>query len=138
MSTRDICNIYRWYRAGWGRYTQADPLGLNGGLNCFAYVDGNPVGLIDRIGMLPVSYTGAKNSAIKAICNRPGALGCAFFDGDRSCEWESDCGTWRPNASFTGSVRIYFSADCYDTGNIILEEERHLEQYEEDFKAAQK
>jgi len=32
-STDRSYNIFRWYRSGWGRYTQADPLGLNGGMN---------------------------------------------------------------------------------------------------------
>ncbi|HEX9982475.1 MAG TPA: RHS repeat-associated core domain-containing protein [Thermoanaerobaculia bacterium] len=46
-------NIFRWYRGGWGRYTQSDPIGLNGGLNMFVYVIGNPVTLGDRIGAAP-------------------------------------------------------------------------------------
>lgn len=25
--TEENYNVFRWYRAGWGRYTQADPLG---------------------------------------------------------------------------------------------------------------
>jgi len=25
-----LCNVFRWYRAGWGRYTSVDPLGLGG------------------------------------------------------------------------------------------------------------
>ena len=29
-SSRTKYNIFRWYRAGWGRYTQADPVGIGG------------------------------------------------------------------------------------------------------------
>jgi YD repeat-containing protein len=32
----DYYNIFRWYRAGWGRYTQADPIGIGGrGISLF-------------------------------------------------------------------------------------------------------
>ncbi|MGH9420798.1 MAG: RHS repeat domain-containing protein, partial [Thermoanaerobaculia bacterium] len=44
-------NIFRWYRAGWGRYTQSDPIGLDGGTNVFAYVGDNPVLLLDLLGL---------------------------------------------------------------------------------------
>ena len=44
-------NIFRWYRAGWGRYTQADPIGLRGGINVFAYVEDLPTGQIDPMGL---------------------------------------------------------------------------------------
>ncbi|HMJ87590.1 MAG TPA: RHS repeat-associated core domain-containing protein [Vicinamibacterales bacterium] len=40
-------NIFRWYRAAWGRYTQEDPLGLAGSINSFAYAGQNPQTLID-------------------------------------------------------------------------------------------
>lgn len=46
-------NIYRWYRAGWGRYTQADPAGLAAGLNLYAYALGNPNSLVDPLGAEP-------------------------------------------------------------------------------------
>ena len=45
-------NVFRYYRAGWGRYTQADPLGAAGGINLFAYVDENPVRFFDPLGLI--------------------------------------------------------------------------------------
>jgi RHS repeat-associated protein len=44
-------NIFRWYRAGWGRYTQSDPIGLGGSINLFAYALGNPLGNDDPLGL---------------------------------------------------------------------------------------
>lgn len=44
-------NIFRWYRAGWGRYTQPDPIALRGGINLYAYVDDNPLTLTDARGL---------------------------------------------------------------------------------------
>jgi RHS repeat-associated protein len=44
-------NIFRWYRAGWGRYTQSDPLGLKDGPNLYAYGDSNPLSNIDPLGL---------------------------------------------------------------------------------------
>ncbi len=44
-------NVHRWYRAGWGRYTQADPIDLIGGINLFAYVVDRPTSLSDSVGL---------------------------------------------------------------------------------------
>jgi RHS repeat-associated protein len=44
-------NIFRWYRAGWGRYTQADPIGLTADLHLYRYVGGNPVRYSDPRGL---------------------------------------------------------------------------------------
>jgi RHS repeat-associated protein len=49
-------NVHRWYRAGWGRYTQADPLGLRGGQNLYIYSRGNPVRFSDAMGLLVQLY----------------------------------------------------------------------------------
>ncbi len=45
-------NYYRDYNPVIGRYIEADPIGLNGGLNLFSYVDQNPVNWTDQWGLL--------------------------------------------------------------------------------------
>jgi len=44
-------NIFRWYRAGWGRYTQSDPIGLTRKNNLYSYTFGNPLTWIDPTGL---------------------------------------------------------------------------------------
>ena len=48
-------NISRWYRSGWGRYTQADPLGVAmSDINPYTYVGGNPVLFKDPSGLVKI------------------------------------------------------------------------------------
>jgi uncharacterized protein RhaS with RHS repeats len=42
---------YRWYDPSTGRFLQRDPIGIDGGLNVYAYCDGDPVSVVDPDGM---------------------------------------------------------------------------------------
>ncbi len=44
-------NYFRSYDTGTGRYTQSDPIGLDGGLNTFVYAYANSVNYIDPLGL---------------------------------------------------------------------------------------
>ena len=46
-------NYLRTYDPGTGRYTTADPIGLAGGINAYAYVGNDPLGLTDVLGLAP-------------------------------------------------------------------------------------
>ncbi len=44
-------NYHRDYDPQMGRYTQADPLGVAGGLNVYAYVGNDPLRMVDPLGL---------------------------------------------------------------------------------------
>ena len=44
-------NIFRWYQGGWGRYTQADPIGNHSDWNLYRYAFGNPERFFDPKGL---------------------------------------------------------------------------------------
>jgi RHS repeat-associated protein len=66
-------NIFRWYRSGWGRYTQADPIGVVSGSTLFSYSSGNPLGYYDPLGLW---VTGGPTSGTKntVVCDGNGGL----------------------------------------------------------------
>jgi RHS repeat-associated protein len=139
--TEERYNIFRWYRSGWGKYTQADPVGLRGGTNLYGYVNDNPLEGTDPFGLW--EYIGETNKYIQGICADPNALGCTKVKSVVRCDCAGGCNAktrregWYANASVRfDSLRIYFSTDCYDPGKIIMEEERHAAVYDNSMREA--
>jgi RHS repeat-associated protein len=98
-------NIFRWYRAGWGRYTQSDLIGLKGGLNLYRYGSANPLNKIDALGL-----------AVNVICRRVDVgqgLGAAVFGAyflPVHCRLQVSCpcsdGDGSPRAPFNRTVGL--------------------------------
>ena len=60
-------NIFRWYKEGWGRYTQSDPMGSSA-VSPYAYVDSNPVAWIDAWGLYRHMPGGPYHPSIPTRC----------------------------------------------------------------------
>jgi RHS repeat-associated protein len=59
-------NYFRSYQASQGRYTQADPIGLSGGLNRFSYAESNAMSNIDPQGLfVPANHNGITAAALR-------------------------------------------------------------------------
>lgn len=55
-------NDHRYYDPELGRYLTPDPIGLQGGVNSYAYVDGNPLKYVDPSGLILFAFDGTNNS----------------------------------------------------------------------------
>ena len=109
----------RYYNPSWGRFVSEDPIGINGGINLYAYVEGNPSGYNDPsgltaagglAGMGPGAWIGGVIGGLidplggevpGALIGR--ALGAAIGD------WATGPDTWcskTPNEGEPGSTHI--------------------------------
>jgi RHS repeat-associated protein len=54
-------NFFRDYDPSTGRYVESDPIGLEGGINIYVYVGGNPLRWDDSLGLARIITPGFKN-----------------------------------------------------------------------------
>jgi RHS repeat-associated protein len=112
-------NIFRWYRAGWGRYLQSDPLGRDGDSNPYLYSMGAPLTHIDPLGerartcctpvtagfqpfdhcFIHVEDPGTGKNRTYALHRVKAGVGCTFvndwFDLNRINDPATKCGKWK-------------------------------------------
>uniref|UniRef100_UPI0005271EFD RHS repeat domain-containing protein n=1 Tax=Thiolinea disciformis TaxID=125614 RepID=UPI0005271EFD len=60
-------NFHRDYNPQTGRYVQSDPIGLEGGMNVFGYVDARPLSVVDTIGHAPTTLPSAVFGSRKTL-----------------------------------------------------------------------
>ena len=62
-------NWHRFYDPETGRYITADPIGLAGGINLYAYVGGDPVNAVDPWGLYKFLCVNNNTELCKLVCN---------------------------------------------------------------------
>ncbi|MDY7091564.1 MAG: RHS repeat-associated core domain-containing protein [Acidobacteriota bacterium] len=92
-------NVYRWYEPGTGRYGRVDPLGLEGGLNLFAYGLSNSIVRRDPLGLQATAALELGCSLMKSRSGLGVAAGVLIIGGSaavtNSCK-ERNCGDCSP------------------------------------------
>ena len=102
-------NYFRSYDSRTGRYSQSDPIGLDGGWNRFTYVDGDGVNASDPFGLaacyvsfpdMPIEYSPGKTTTL--LGGHAGVLGYDSSGSTRYYEY----GRYPPNSSGVFGERL--------------------------------
>jgi RHS repeat-associated protein len=98
-------NWHRFYDETSGRYTQFDPIGLDGGINGFGYADGDPVSYIDPDGLMEIyrdgnvtmhAYPGPQAGGNEHARQGPGANYHIHIKDGLGNEARVSTETWKP------------------------------------------
>jgi RHS repeat-associated protein len=81
---------YREYDAALGRFTNADPIGMRGGINLYLYAEGNPARFIDPLGLQSESLSGFERENmmhLNCIIGQWGKTGMEWKAGKGGTRW---------------------------------------------------
>lgn len=107
-------NYHRDYSPEIGRYVQRDPIGLGGGINAYAYVEGDPLGDIDPDGLNPRGFPRKPAELIPLDGGGGGASGGGRISYPKPpptsrivkfCESPSQSPVWKDLTNHRGSIR---------------------------------
>jgi RHS repeat-associated protein len=108
-------NDHRYYDPTRGRYLTPDPLGLSGGANGYAYVNGNPLKYIDPKGLVLFAFDGTGNGetppAGDSISNVRKFLAAYDQSVNGKAFYITGIGTTNQDMHYQGSI---YSGDGFD------------------------
>jgi RHS repeat-associated protein len=87
-------NYFRDYKPEVGRYVQADPIGIDGGINVYTYSESNPINLKDFIGLKACCNAQLPSSPIKEValtCFAEASYKCSDGKYDEEKQAITDC-----------------------------------------------